>query len=174
MAKLIRGRVLLGVLAGLIALVGSTVPTGAVASERVLTKDRVWERESIPFRTIVRKTPTLDVGVRKVAVPGRSGLRVQIVTITWQDGVEADREVVRTFVKRRPVARVVLLGTRVKPKPTGSRCDPNYSGACVPIASDVDCGGGSGNGPAYVWGTVEVIGDDIYDLDADGDGYGCD
>jgi len=52
-----------------------------------------------------------------------------------------------------------------------SNCDPNYSG-CVPIASDVDCVGGSGNGPAYT-GTVQVIGSDIYDLDRDGNGWGC-
>ena len=55
---------------------------------------------------------------------------------------------------------------------TGSRCDPNYSG-CVPIASDVDCAGGNGNGPAYVRGTVKVIGTDIYNLDVDGDGLAC-
>lgn len=53
-----------------------------------------------------------------------------------------------------------------------SNCDPNYSG-CVPIASDVDCAGGSGNGPAYVQGPVRVIGRDIYGLDRDGDGIGC-
>lgn len=54
-----------------------------------------------------------------------------------------------------------------------SKCDPNYSG-CVPIASDVDCAGGKGNGPAYVRGPVSVIGTDIYDLDRDGDGTACD
>ena len=58
----------------------------------------------------------------------------------------------------------------VKPK---SSCDPNDSG-CVPIASDVDCAGGSGNGPAYVRGPVQVIGSDIYGLDRDGDGIACD
>ncbi|MBA3289748.1 MAG: hypothetical protein H0U21_17340 [Acidimicrobiia bacterium] len=52
-------------------------------------------------------------------------------------------------------------------------CDPNYAGGCVPIASDVDCAGGSGNGPAYVEGPVTVIGVDVYDLDSDGDGLGC-
>ncbi len=52
-----------------------------------------------------------------------------------------------------------------------SSCDPNYSG-CVPIASDVDCAGGSGNGPAYT-GYTTVIGSDIYDLDSDGDGQAC-
>ncbi len=53
------------------------------------------------------------------------------------------------------------------------RCDPNYAGACVPIASDVDCMGGSGNGPEYVQGPVRVIGRDIYGLDRDKDGIGC-
>lgn len=56
--------------------------------------------------------------------------------------------------------------------PPKSNCDSNYSG-CVPIASDVDCAGGSGNGPAYVRGPVYVIGSDIYGLDRDGDGVAC-
>jgi hypothetical protein len=38
---------------------------------------------------------------------------------------------------------------------------------------DVDCAGGSGNGPVYVEGPVEVIGPDPYGLDADHDGIGC-
>ncbi|WP_294984367.1 hypothetical protein [Tabrizicola sp.] len=53
-------------------------------------------------------------------------------------------------------------------------CDPNYSGKCVPVASDVDCAGGNGNGPAYVDGPVYVVGSDIYGLDRDGDGVACD
>jgi micrococcal nuclease len=57
--------------------------------------------------------------------------------------------------------------------PSNNGCDPNYS-PCVPIANDVDCAGGSGNGPAYVSGPVQVIGVDIYGLDRDGDGTGCD
>ncbi len=58
------------------------------------------------------------------------------------------------------------------PVPAQPKCDPNYSG-CVPIASDVDCAGGSGNGPAYVRGPIAVIGYDKYDLDRDGDGVAC-
>lgn len=71
-----------------------------------------------------------------------------------------------------PVAHAI---TPIGPVPLqqGSECDPNYSGACVPIASDVDCASGSGNGPAYVQGPVTVIGTDIYDLDRDGNGTGC-
>ncbi len=51
-------------------------------------------------------------------------------------------------------------------------CDPNYD-PCVPIANDVDCAGGNGNGPAYVQGPVRVIGRDIYRLDHDNNGIGC-
>jgi hypothetical protein len=59
------------------------------------------------------------------------------------------------------------------PSTTTSSCDPNYAGACVPAdASDVDCAGGSGDGPEYV-GPVQVVGSDPYGLDADGDGYAC-
>jgi resuscitation-promoting factor RpfB len=56
---------------------------------------------------------------------------------------------------------------------TAEQCDPNYFGACVPTASDVDCTGGSGNGPAYVREPVYVVGTDIYGLDRDKDGIGC-
>lgn len=52
-------------------------------------------------------------------------------------------------------------------------CDPNYEEACVPVASDVDCEFGNGNGPAYVIGPVRVVGKDIYELDRDGDGIAC-
>ena len=71
-----------------------------------------------------------------------------------------------------PFAMGLAVGPVANAEP-GSSCDSNYSGACVPIASDVDCAGGSGNGPAYVDGPVNVVGSDIYDLDRDGNGVGC-
>lgn len=68
------------------------------------------------------------------------------------------------------VAKVLpLVGTT-----SGGNCHPSYRGECVPDGvSDVDCEGGSGNGPYYV-GEVEVVGPDLYDLDRDGDGIACD
>lgn len=60
------------------------------------------------------------------------------------------------------------------PQAAGAQdCDANYGGVCVPVASDVDCAGGSGNGPAYVRGPVYILGSDIYGLDRDGDGVAC-
>ncbi len=57
------------------------------------------------------------------------------------------------------------------PEPTSADCqgyDP-----CIAPGPDVDCAGGSGNGPRYVEGPVSVNGSDPYGLDSDGDGLGC-
>jgi hypothetical protein len=62
-----------------------------------------------------------------------------------------------------------------KPAPVSSGgCNVNYT-PCVPDdPTDVDCQGGKGNGPSYVKGPVTVTGTDVYGLDADHDGTGCD
>jgi hypothetical protein len=54
-------------------------------------------------------------------------------------------------------------------------CSSEYEGACVPAGvEDVDCGGGSGNGPYYVYEkNFRSVGSDPYGLDADKDGYAC-
>ena len=88
--------------------------------------------------------------------------------VTFTNGVKTSEKRIREVVTREPVAQVIAIGTKQV-----QQCDPNYTGACVPIASDVDCAGGGGNGPAYVQGPVRVVGTDIYDLDRDGDGIGC-
>ena len=72
-------------------------------------------------------------------------------------------------------------GTVARPVPTTAApdaggCHPSYSGACVPTGfSDVDCAGGSGNGPGYVSGKrFQVVGPDVYGLDGnDNDGIAC-
>ena len=75
-----------------------------------------------------------------------------------------------------PVAALAILAGSAAPaqEQTAQACDPNYTGACVPIAPDVDCADGSGNGPAQVRGPVRVIGRDVHGLDRDGDGIACD
>lgn len=55
---------------------------------------------------------------------------------------------------------------------TARTCTPGYK-PCLPPASDYDCLGGSGDGPKYT-GRVVITGRDIYRLDTDGDGIGCD
>lgn len=53
-------------------------------------------------------------------------------------------------------------------------CHSSYELVCVPAGvSDVDCAGGSGNGPYYARGPIRVVGWDEYGLDRDGDGIAC-
>lgn len=78
-----------------------------------------------------------------------------------------------TIIFTLSLAAAPTVGAAPLPLTQGSDCDSNYGGACVPTARDVDCAGGSGNGPEYVSGPVYVVGDDIYDLDHDGDGVAC-
>jgi micrococcal nuclease len=57
------------------------------------------------------------------------------------------------------------------PAPT---CHASYIGACLaPGIGDYDCAGGSGNGPNYIAGPIQVVGQDEFDLDSDANGYGC-
>jgi hypothetical protein len=56
--------------------------------------------------------------------------------------------------------------------PCTGGCTPGYS-PCIPPGDDVDCAGGSGNGPRYVAGPIQVSGSDPYGLDRDGNGVGC-
>jgi hypothetical protein len=59
---------------------------------------------------------------------------------------------------------------------SGGTCTPGYS-PCLTYhgGDDYDCAGGSGNGPYYTASgvTYTVSGADPYDLDSDGDGFGC-
>lgn len=55
---------------------------------------------------------------------------------------------------------------------SASGCHPGYSGCLMMNTGDYDCAGGSGNGPNYI-GTVQVYGSDPFDLDRDGNGWGC-
>jgi acyl-CoA reductase-like NAD-dependent aldehyde dehydrogenase len=80
--------------------------------------------------------------------------------------------------RRQAAAREAAEAARIEEEQEvesqeASECDPNYSGACLdPNASDYDCEGGSGDGPQYT-GTVTVVGEDHYGLDANGNGVGC-
>lgn len=124
--------------------------------------------EKIPFATRTVKDATLAAGTTRVRTRGVAGVATVRYRVTERGGVQIGRTLLSRVVSRKPVTQVTVVGTKL-----AAQCDPNYAGACVPIAVDVDCAGGSGNGPAYVQGPVRVVGSDIYRLDNDGDGIGC-
>jgi hypothetical protein len=148
--------------------------SAAPAAAAPVTKLRTIHQR-IPFTHRTVRDSALARGTTKIVTRGRSGYQDRVYRYTYRGWRVVKRTLLTVTVTRTPVAQVTHLGTKVgapAPEPGGS-CDPNYSGACVPIASDVDCAGGSGNGPAYVRGLVRVAGSDIYGLDRDRDGIGC-
>jgi hypothetical protein len=134
------------------------------------TKKIVVEFRTIPFKKKTVTDDSLPKGEQTVTTRGANGTRRLTYQVTFVNGVRTSKTLLRQEVAKQPRTQVTTIGTKVE---ASESCDPNYSGACVPIASDVDCSGGSGNGPAYVRGPVTVVGDDIYDLDRDNDGLGC-
>lgn len=143
-------------------------PSTAAAASPTVEKRTVTETQSIPYPTRRVDDPSLAKGSTRIRVRGVAGVKTLTYEVTLANGVQTSKKLVRTQTTKRPVTQVVAVGTKHV-----QECDPNYSGACVPIASDVDCAGGGGDGPAYVQGPVKVIGTDIYGLDRDGDGIGC-
>jgi hypothetical protein len=139
------------------------------AAENTIVKKTVTETQSIGYSTRTVQDSSLAKGKTTTRTAGRAGVRTQTYEVTLTNGKQTAKKLVKSVITRKPVTKVVAVGTK-----QSSGCDPNYSGACVPIASDVDCAGGSGNGPAYVRGPVRVVGSDIYQLDRDGDGVACD
>lgn len=146
----------------------SATATPSAVPEKLVEIKTVTETVAIPYGKTTRDDPNLTSGKRVVATKGVDGSKTLTYEVTLTGGVETSRKLINEVVTKAPVTEV----TRVGAKPA-SNCDPNYSGACVPIASDVDCAGGSGKGPAFVRGPVQVVGTDIYGLDSDGDGIGC-
>ncbi|WJK41481.1 G5 domain-containing protein [Solwaraspora sp. WMMA2056] len=147
----------------------SASPTLPPAPPRPKVETRtVTETEQIPFQEKRVDDPSLAKGATKVKTNGVAGVRTLTYEVTLTDGVQTGKRLISEQVTKQPVTKVVLVGTKVT-----QQCHSSYTGACVPIAADVDCAGGSGNGPAYVSGPVRVVGPDVYDLDRDGDGVAC-
>jgi len=97
------------------------------------------------------------------------GRRLVKVLFDWPEGAVYSQSL-------RP-GKLVSPGTRVTYTIVDwPRCHPAYKGACLdPHVTDYDCINGEGDGPEFT-GRVRVPdpSNDPYDLDRDGDGFGCD
>ena len=136
------------------------------------TSKEVVELRTIPFKKRTVTDDSLAKGEKTIRTAGVNGTRRLTYRVTFVNGVRTAKHLLRQEVAKEPRTQITAVGTKVDEPEQSSGCDPNYSG-CVPIASDVDCSGGSGNGPEYVEGPIEVIGTDKYRLDADHDGIAC-
>jgi hypothetical protein len=95
-----------------------------------------------------------------------------VSNISEPEVVQQEANVVQIPEPNRPTPTVPIKKTEPVPKKAEPRCHTSYSGCLKPDSGDYDCAGGTGNGPNYT-GLVEVLGPDVFDLDRDNDGWGC-
>ena len=130
----------------------------------------------VGMRLTSAKAALADLGLR-ARVTYRSTARHQAGTVISQSrrtgaGVLPDSRITVVVAKAPPPPP-----TTAPPPPTTTparNCDPSYPDVCLdPNAPDYDCAGGSGDGPRYVSGPIRVRPPDPFDLDREGDGWGC-
>ncbi|WP_433676990.1 G5 domain-containing protein [Microbacterium gorillae] len=164
----------------------ATAPTAEAVPTPVVVVSEQTVTEPVAFTESVVEDNTIPRGETRVATVGQNGEVAIVYRVTTVDGTETERVEVSRTTTLEPVTQVIASGTFVAPQTfvgdggdpeeavaESDGCDPNYAEACVPIASDVDCAWGTGDGPAYLDGVARVIGSDIYDLDRDNDGWAC-
>lgn len=169
-------------LVGLIMIAGVADFGTQPSDEQIATDPAVTTDSSIEPTTTTRASSTI-VSTAPPTSPETSTTAVTTLGLSTETRNQSAAQIATTgptstvkptTTTTRPATTTTTTTTTIRTTTTAPApsCDPNYSG-CVPIASDVDCAGGSGNGPAYVTGPVQVVGSDIYDLDRDKDGIGC-
>ncbi len=145
-------------------------------SKPKITTKTVTETQDIAFGSTTVDDSNLAKGKTEIRTQGVNGTRTLTYKLTYENGEQTKKELISNDVTQQPVTQVTAVGTYVAQQQAQKpNCDPNYTGACVPnvYPSDVDCAGGSGNGPYYVQGPVYVVGTDHYGLDGNGDRVGC-
>jgi len=136
-------------------------------AKRLATRSRRLHR-STAARTIIRSANTQ---IARAAAAERERQRLARIARDQRTCSAAEKRTVRAD-GAVPRGCADFAARQAQPE-SAANCDPNYEGACLkPDSADYDCEGGSGDGPDYT-GPVRVVGDDPHDLDADGDGIGC-
>jgi hypothetical protein len=167
-----------------VAVLGCSGPAGVVAASGPTPTTAAAAPATTPKVQVPRLTGMSLAGARQRLAARGLDLRVRyrrtasvaagtVISQSRRIGTGVDPSTVITLV----IAKALPPPPATQPPPatTPSRsCAPSYPGVCLdPTAGDYDCAGGSGNGPRYVQGPVQVRPPDPFDLDSDADGIGC-
>jgi len=154
--------------------VATTLPSTSTALPTTIPTVKV--PQMVGMRLAKSKDTLADQGLRGT-IKYKSTTRYPAGTVIGQSrrtgaGVLPDSKITLVVAKAPPPPPP----TTAPPPPTAParNCDPSYPDVCLdPNAVDYDCAGGSGDGPSYVRGPIRVRPPDPFDLDREGDGWGC-
>ncbi|PID32870.1 hypothetical protein CR956_00220 [Candidatus Saccharibacteria bacterium] len=102
-------------------------PVAKPQSKPVITTKDTTATQTIPYTTQNINDPNLQKGKKVVVQAGKNGLKRVFYRITYSNGVEIKRVVVKTKIITNPVKRIVKIGT----KPTTPSGTYNYSQAAA-------------------------------------------
>lgn len=115
-----------------------------IVIKRVTTKT-ITKRETIKYSTKYEKSDSINVGTSKVTVSGVNGQKKVTYKVTYVDGKEKSRKVIKEKIVKNPVDEVVTQGT----KQTSQQSQNNSVGANgkkIISKTKVDDCDGSGHG----------------------------
>ncbi len=73
----------------------------------------VMEEESIPFETVWRPDPELEIDHRRLAQPGEEGLRRRLIRIRYENGQEKEWAITNEWVAKEPTTEVIAYGGEI-------------------------------------------------------------
>jgi len=73
----------------------------------------VIEGEPIPFETVWRADPELEIDHWRLAQQGEEGLRRRLIRIRYENGQEKERAVTSEWVAKEPTTKVLAYGTKI-------------------------------------------------------------
>ena len=82
-----------------------------------VTVSTATTKKDVPYETVRRNTARLERGDTEVDTRGVEGVRTLTYRVVRHDGKTVTRKQVSSKITRKPVAKVVLVGTKPKPKP---------------------------------------------------------
>lgn len=115
-----------------------------VVVKRVDVK-KVTEKEPVAYQTRTEKSNSMTVGTSKVTRQGVNGEKKVTYRVTYVDGKEDGRKVVKEEIVKEPVDKIITQGTKPKPKPAASKSKSKGGKKVVSKKKVYDCDG-SGHG----------------------------
>lgn len=79
-----------------------------------VTEKQITEKENIAFNTKRQNVSSMYKGTSKVVKKGEKGVKEKEVKVTYEDGKEVSKKVLSEKITKKPVDKVVRVGTKVK------------------------------------------------------------
>lgn len=81
-----------------------------------VSEEIILEQETVPYETIWRPDPKMEIDQRHLEQEGGDGLVKRQVRIIYEDGKETHREIEDEWAESQPIAKLISYGTRIVPR----------------------------------------------------------